>query len=360
MGLNRHAEALGLAEQAARESEAAGTSIETARCLLYAARAHASLAHGSAGNRTARKSRGHVRAGWAHHRARDRRTRARPPVPEGWALGTGRSRSRSRARSLRRAQPARPPGPGRARPGLGGAWPGAGPGRGQPGALGAAGERRAAALAALARGPPRPGPRRRASVQPRAQRRPWTSMTSRSPISNASRAPWCRSCGSSFWATSCRSTKTPSTVRCSSGSQSERSAIWSEPNRAPWWTTSPSTPDIRRGRASRTRGVAAELARLRDEHNWFYNRLNGYSLAEPAAAQMPDAEIELLRAAVAKSERGIRALLDNEALEQPGLEELDGQRPQSSYGLPGARRRNRAGRVLSAPRRWRGVRRRRG
>ena len=27
------------------ESEAAGTSIETARCLLYAARAHASLAH---------------------------------------------------------------------------------------------------------------------------------------------------------------------------------------------------------------------------------------------------------------------------------------------------------------------------
>lgn len=334
MGLNRHAEALDLAEEAARDSEAAGTSIETARCLLYAARAHASLAHATEATELLEQAAAtFAQAGLTTELGIAALERARLFLKAGQWISAAAEADRARMLFAERSLPVH-----QAQAELVQAWA----------ALGQGQNHAAADLAG-------------AALQVSADRRLW-------PLSHAAHHVLARSAErnpaqiepvtalaeydlSIADLERVQGTLVPELRVEFLGDKLQvyEDAIdcalrLGQPERAFGYLERAKSralvdylavhPDIRRGRASRTRGVAAELARLRDEHNWFYNRLNGYTLAEPAAAQLPDAELELLRTAVAKSERGIRALLDNEALEQPGHEEFNSQRAHASSGLP--------------------------
>jgi tetratricopeptide (TPR) repeat protein len=336
MGLNRHAEALGLAEEAATQSEAAGTSIGTARCQLYAARAHASLAHRAQATAlldTAAAT--FARAGLSTELGIATLERAREFLKDAHWLPAAEEADRARMLFAERGLPVH-----QAQAELVQAWA----------ALGLGQDQAAAKLA-------------RSALQVSADRRVW-------PLSHAAHHILARAAerspgpdgGDAHTALDEYDQSIADLERVQGTLVTELRVEFlgdklqvyedaiecalrlGQPEKAFGYLERAKSralvdylavnPEIRRGRASRSPAVTTELARLRDEHNWFYNRLNGYSLAEPAATQMPDAEIELLRAAVAKSERGIRALLEHAALDQPGLEELDGQRPNRSYGLP--------------------------
>ena len=331
MGLNRHAEALGLAEEAAKDSQAAGSSIETARCLLYAARAHASLGHPTAASELLERAAATFEhAGLTTELGVAALERARLFLKDGQWCPAADEAERARVFFAERSLPVH-----QAQAELVGAWA----------ALGLRQDHAAADLA-------------RSALQVSAERRLW-------PLSHAAHHVLART-----------AERAPAPIEPTTALDEYDLSIadlervqgtlvpelrveflgdklqvyedgiecalrLGQPERAFGYLERAKSralvdylavhPDIRRGRANRTQAVAAELARLRDEHNWFYNRLNGYSLAEPAAAQLPDAELELLRAAVAKSERAIRVLLDNAALEQPGVEELVGQPPAGAY-----------------------------
>lgn len=90
----------------------------------------------------------------------------------------------------------------------------------------------------------------------------------------------------------------------------------------------------------RARGAAApalldEFARLREEHNWFYNRLYGYGLARPADDTPSDPASETLRAAIQERETAMARLLERLALQQAaGLELLPVSPQGDALALP--------------------------
>ncbi|MGH2350415.1 MAG: CHAT domain-containing protein, partial [Chloroflexota bacterium] len=61
--------------------------------------------------------------------------------------------------------------------------------------------------------------------------------------------------------------------------------------------------------------LVEELSRLREEHNWFYNRLYGYGLAQPAEREPKEAELRMLQEAVRDREKWIKRLLERLALQ---------------------------------------------
>jgi CHAT domain-containing protein len=78
-----------------------------------------------------------------------------------------------------------------------------------------------------------------------------------------------------------------------------------------------------------SRGLFEELARLRDEHNWLYNRLHGYGLTTTAQQETkPPAEELSLREAVRVREGRIAQLLEQITLQEAGdVEGLAGATP---------------------------------
>jgi CHAT domain-containing protein len=96
-----------------------------------------------------------------------------------------------------------------------------------------------------------------------------------------------------------------------------------------------SNPDVRiRASTPDVQAIVDELAELRAEHDWFYERLYGYGLARRDERRSEDSEGEtrFLQAAVSDRERRIARLLERLALHNAdGLEELpraaDRQRP---------------------------------
>lgn len=89
-------------------------------------------------------------------------------------------------------------------------------------------------------------------------------------------------------------------------------------------------PDVRpKVRGAANRELAGRLARLREEHDWFYNRLYGYGFTQHPGGGRPedagdapsDAEAATLQAALHDRERAIARVLERLALDQPeGLE----------------------------------------
>jgi CHAT domain-containing protein len=69
-----------------------------------------------------------------------------------------------------------------------------------------------------------------------------------------------------------------------------------------------------RARDAVDRDLADELARLREEHNWFYNRLYGYGLADRPGEVHPEREGEVLAAAIRDRERRIGRIIERLAL----------------------------------------------
>jgi CHAT domain-containing protein len=95
-----------------------------------------------------------------------------------------------------------------------------------------------------------------------------------------------------------------------------------------------SNPDVRmRARRPDTQAIVDELAELRVEHDWFYDRLYGYGLARRDEAPSEDSagEARFLQAAVRDRERRIARLLERLAVhDADGLEEL----PRPAHGQP--------------------------
>ncbi len=96
-------------------------------------------------------------------------------------------------------------------------------------------------------------------------------------------------------------------------------------------------PEVRlaHGRAPGDRELAAELARLRAEHNWFYQRLYGQSFArrpDDGSEALSDTEAARLREAIYERERRITQLLERLALRQG--EAVDAASPASGEQRP--------------------------
>jgi CHAT domain-containing protein len=94
--------------------------------------------------------------------------------------------------------------------------------------------------------------------------------------------------------------------------------------------------DVRvKAKTDASRELADELARLREEHNWFYNRLYDLGTARDAGAALTDTEAALLRGAIADREKRTGMVLDRlliqddahdtvaHAIRRPGRPKLD-------------------------------------
>jgi tetratricopeptide (TPR) repeat protein len=87
-------------------------------------------------------------------------------------------------------------------------------------------------------------------------------------------------------------------------------------------------PDVRpKGRQSADLELVEELARLREEHHWFYNRLHASGLTERPGYERREEEVEGLRAAVRDREKRIARLLERLA-----LQDADGAEEWSARG----------------------------
>lgn len=76
-----------------------------------------------------------------------------------------------------------------------------------------------------------------------------------------------------------------------------------------------SHPDVRiRARSAANQELADELARLRGEHDWFYNRLYGYGLTRRSDNARAEAETATLQAAIREREVRIARILERLAL----------------------------------------------
>jgi CHAT domain-containing protein len=94
-----------------------------------------------------------------------------------------------------------------------------------------------------------------------------------------------------------------------------------------------SQPDARiRARTGPEQELLDELAQLREEHSWFYGRLHGYGPASEART-LPEAERATLQSAVATRERRIVKIHERMALlrDADGLESLG---PRPAIGIP--------------------------
>jgi CHAT domain-containing protein len=83
-------------------------------------------------------------------------------------------------------------------------------------------------------------------------------------------------------------------------------------------------------------GLVEELAQLRQEHSWFYNRLYGFRLAGTSEGEPGEAESEVLRAAIETREKSIKRILGRLALarEAEGLETFGSGRVREVFKLP--------------------------
>jgi CHAT domain-containing protein len=94
-----------------------------------------------------------------------------------------------------------------------------------------------------------------------------------------------------------------------------------------------SNPEVGlRAPAGEDRELVDELARLRAEHNWFYERLHGRDFAVQHAEALPPAEAEALQAAIDAREKQIRRALERLALRRADVDGLEGLAGSASAG----------------------------
>ncbi|MDQ6834158.1 MAG: CHAT domain-containing tetratricopeptide repeat protein, partial [Chloroflexota bacterium] len=93
-----------------------------------------------------------------------------------------------------------------------------------------------------------------------------------------------------------------------------------------------SNPDVHmRVRGATSRELADELARLRSEHDWYYNRLYGYGITRRPDNGQENAEVAAVQTAIRDRETRIARLLERLALHEfEGGEAAEGLTPRSS------------------------------
>jgi CHAT domain-containing protein len=94
-------------------------------------------------------------------------------------------------------------------------------------------------------------------------------------------------------------------------------------------------PDVRlRAGGSDDQDLLEELARLREEHNWFYSRLHGADFAVHTPLAPREAEAALLQEAIRDRERQIARVLERLTLRHADIEALGGRPGTRHQALP--------------------------